>query len=172
MKSELPESKPDERLDMVGWYDPGQLIRTGIEVAISTLFGRHSDYRLTEALTTGGDRPPSDKPYFDHTFHYKVDGEHYVPDPARQCDELWIDYVGDVGDGWDSTYSVAHYLSRPELTFVTSTQGGEIRRRSGLSDSKPHRIQSAADRSVRDGPAHHAAPSSSHVCPSRQSRLV
>src|SRR6185436_15005925 len=38
--------------DMVGWYDPGQLMRTGVEVFFSTLFGRHSDFRLMEALTT------------------------------------------------------------------------------------------------------------------------
>ena len=30
---------------MVRWYDPGQLFRTGIEVVVSTLFGRHSDSR-------------------------------------------------------------------------------------------------------------------------------
>lgn len=41
----------DAQLPMVGWYDPAQLARTGIEVAISTVFGRHSDHRLVEALS-------------------------------------------------------------------------------------------------------------------------
>ena len=35
---------------MVGWYDPRQLARTAVEVAVSTIFGRHADYRITEAL--------------------------------------------------------------------------------------------------------------------------
>ena len=38
---------------MVGWFDPGPLFATGISVVISTLFGRHSDYRLLEALAAG-----------------------------------------------------------------------------------------------------------------------
>src|SRR3954467_6959691 len=37
---------------MVGWYDPGQLAQTAIQVAISTIFGRNADFRNTEALAT------------------------------------------------------------------------------------------------------------------------
>ena len=42
-------SSPTKK-SMVGWYAPGQLARTGVEVAISTIFGRHSDHRLVEAM--------------------------------------------------------------------------------------------------------------------------
>ncbi len=38
---------------MVGWFDPGPLLVTGFDVLVSTLFGRHSDYRLLEALAAG-----------------------------------------------------------------------------------------------------------------------
>ena len=37
---------------MVGWYDPRQLARTGVDVAVSTIFGKHADFRITEALVT------------------------------------------------------------------------------------------------------------------------
>ena len=37
-------------MPMVGWFDPGPLFATGFNVLVSTLFGRHSDYRLLEAL--------------------------------------------------------------------------------------------------------------------------
>ena len=45
---------------MVGWYAPSQLAKTGIEVAISTIFGRHSDHRLVEAMASGDDVPGED----------------------------------------------------------------------------------------------------------------
>lgn len=94
-------SKPEPRPGMVGWYDPGQLFRTGIAVAISTIFGRESDFRALEAFTK-----PQD-PFF--TCCTCQPGE-----PA------WIDYVGDTGDGWNSTYSVAYWVAQPELTVATS----------------------------------------------------
>ena len=37
---------------MVGWFDPRPLFTTALDVIVSTLFGRHSDYRLLEALVT------------------------------------------------------------------------------------------------------------------------
>jgi hypothetical protein len=75
----------------VGWYDPRQLATTGIAVAISTLFGRHADRRMLEAL----DAAPLD--YFDYS----------VDDAGRPRPELWLDYVADTGDGFDATYAVA-----------------------------------------------------------------
>src|SRR5205085_933929 len=32
-------------------------------------------------------------------------------------DEFWIDYIADVGDGWDSTYTMAYHLTQPQLNF-------------------------------------------------------
>src|SRR5690606_24602207 len=32
-----------------------------------------------------------------------------------QGDELWLDYVADLGDGFDATYSVAYLLAQSEL---------------------------------------------------------
>lgn len=97
--------------DMVGWYDPMQLFRTAIEVFFSTLFGRHSDYRLMEALTRGSDS------HFDFTQEWKQgDDNHDEPDIwGKPREDIWIDYVGDVGDGWNSTYAIAHCLAQPEL---------------------------------------------------------
>jgi len=85
-------------MPMVRWYDPLQLIRTGIDVAASTLFGRHSDFRLLEALAAP---------------EIRVDDYRNVG--ADQS--LWIDYVADAGDGWNSTYAIASALAQPALTF-------------------------------------------------------
>jgi hypothetical protein len=114
---------------MVGWYAPSQLAKTGVEVAISTIFGRHSDHRLVEAMASGDDVPgdyaPGDdaardaasgegpKPFYDYSHYHLDDGKILKRDLAHKRDSIWIDYVGDVGDGWNSTYAVAHYLADP-----------------------------------------------------------
>jgi hypothetical protein len=86
------------RKPMVGWYDPGQLIRTGSDVAASTLFGRHADFRLMEAVATP---------------NMPVD----VIDAAAD-EDVWIDYVADTGDGWNSTYAVAYHVAADTLRVV------------------------------------------------------
>lgn len=95
---------------MVGWYDPRQLAKTGVEVAVSTIFGRHSDHRLVEAMASGDDKDR----FYDYSSYYLDDGKDRVePDLAHPRSEMWIDYVGDTGDGWNSTYAVAYYLGEP-----------------------------------------------------------
>jgi hypothetical protein len=90
---------------MVAWYDPLQLLRTGLSVADSTLFGRHADFRLIEALGS-----PT------------IAIEDYTEGGTRK--EIWLDYVADVGDGWDSTYAVAYALAQAQLK-VNAPNGDE-----------------------------------------------
>lgn len=96
----------DRRRPMVAWFDPGPLITTAFDVLVSTLFGRHSDYRLLEALAT------ADQEEF---FDYSAD------EAGQPRTDLWFDYVADTGDGWNSTYAVAYWLTRPQLTAVDET---------------------------------------------------
>lgn len=77
---------------MVGWYDPGQLIATGIDVVISQIMGARVDYRLIESFS--GDQEI-----------YRYDGQQ----------EFWFDFIADLGDGWDSTYTMASLLAAEEL---------------------------------------------------------
>ncbi len=113
--------QPVQRSPMTGWYDPAQLMQTAAEVLISTIFGQHADHRLLEALSAGS----SDEQYYDYTCHLKDTRGSFVADPARPRQELWIDYVADLGDGWDSTYCVAYHLARPRLT-LTSSKGDSL----------------------------------------------
>lgn len=98
---------------MVGWYDPGQLARTAIQVAISTIFGRNSDRRLFESLAK---KEPA--------------GRNAGPDldvSETKGDDFWFDYIADVGDGFNSTYTMAYYLTEPTLPLGgENTKPGQI----------------------------------------------
>jgi hypothetical protein len=129
---ERADASSTNHAKMVGWYDPSVLVRTGIDTLVSTIFGRHSDYRLLEAINTGGEKKGS--VFYDFTHYYKVkteamssdkkeenwylldkDGE-YQKDKKRK--DIWIDYVADTGDGWNSTYAVAYTVSKRCLKNV------------------------------------------------------
>jgi hypothetical protein len=86
------------RLKMVEWYEGGQLIRTGLEVLISTYFSKHSDSRHLDGIST-------DKPLIDYR-----DPRYLAKDGS-----FWFDYASDTGDGWNSTYAIAYAISQPSL---------------------------------------------------------
>src|SRR6266852_6005830 len=87
-----------DRAKMVGWYDPGQLVKTGLNVAVSTIFGQYADHRLIEALATA-----KTSGYYDYTVHSSITaGNQIVDDPKSPRAEIWIDYAADVGEGWNS----------------------------------------------------------------------
>lgn len=92
------------RSRMVSWYDPAVLFRSGLRATLAKIFGRHSDRRLIEAL--GGQAQSA----FDY---------------SKETGDFWIDYVADLGDGWNSTYAVAYWLSQPELSLRTATATAE-----------------------------------------------
>lgn len=79
---------------MVRWFDPGQLVRTGTQTLLSTVFGAFADRRelqaaLGKAQAMGG---------------YRFNEG-----------QFWFDFVADTGDGFDSTYTIAYLLGRPDV---------------------------------------------------------
>jgi hypothetical protein len=96
---------------MVSWLDPLMLAKTGMRAAISSTIGKQADRRLLDALAA-----PEVEP--DTRFSTQ--------------EELWFDYVADLGDGWDSTYAVAQAVARPTLSLkdekgdTHETRGGEL----------------------------------------------
>ena len=95
------------RRAMVRWFDPHQLLDTARRVVLSGMFGSYTDQREVQGLI-----------------------------PATVADrsgtELWFDYVADLGDGWNSTYTVARLLATEELTLdwagrsYVTTRGGVL----------------------------------------------
>ena len=92
--SERPRSDADlgfVRRPMVRWFDPHQLVDTLARVVASGLWNSYADSRDIQALAASD--------VYDRS----------------ESSEIWVDYVSDLGDGFDSTYTVARTLAKEKL---------------------------------------------------------
>lgn len=106
--------RPRKPAPMVGWFDPPVLAQTALHMSAANIFGRHSDSRLIEALAS---QPQG---FFDYS---GVDG--------AASEDLWLDYVADIGDGWNPTHAIAGALARPTLEVAAKDGGPAQSTRSG-----------------------------------------
>lgn len=102
----------EARMPMVGWFDPRQLFSTGIKSLLSLIVGERSDRRIVQALASRRQE------YYDHSVHYRDSARGPQPLKDRPRDELWLDFVADTGDGWNSTYAVAYAAAQRSLTVA------------------------------------------------------
>lgn len=99
---------------MTGWFAPGLLMKLLGRVIISDLFGQYADRRLIVAALDSAqpaelfERAKKFLPGQDNaevwTFTPDADGA------------VWVDFVADLGDGFDATYAIASLLSQEKLT--------------------------------------------------------
>ncbi len=116
MENNANGAKPE----MVDWYNPSQLLNTAVKTTISTIVGENADPRLVTAAATGGK-------FFDYSHELLMGENGDFEESKEQRDEIWIDYVSDVGDGWNPTYSVAYSLARQTIDVSDKTlRRGEI----------------------------------------------
>ncbi|MDQ3886855.1 MAG: metallophosphoesterase, partial [Actinomycetota bacterium] len=88
----------------IRWLAPGELARTGVKVLLAGVFADYSDKReIPASLESGLLRAPLREP--------------------ETATELWIDFVADLGDGFDATSTVAHTIAADKL--VASDAGLE-----------------------------------------------
>ncbi|MGW5425312.1 hypothetical protein [Streptomyces sp. NPDC003943] len=89
--------------DQVRWLAPGELARTAVKVVLADVFAGYADKReFQKVLEADLLAAPLGRP------------------DAR---ELWIDYVADLGDGFDATASVAFAVAAEELGVATAAPG-------------------------------------------------
>src|SRR5262245_44701053 len=103
-----------ERQTFVRWFHPVELLRAGVYALLGGLFGSFADKREMQAALNSPQRSRLQQ-YAD-------------PSPAH---DFWFDYVADIGDGFNATYSIALLLARPSLTLNVdgqpqATQRGRI----------------------------------------------
>lgn len=92
---------------MTNWFSIGLLITTGLRTVLSSIFARFSDKRAILAASDQED-------------------ENITQWAAKGT--VRIDYVADLGDGWDSTYSVAWCLAQPDLTVTNGNKKEKLPR--------------------------------------------
>lgn len=100
---------------MVNWFDPQVLIQTGIRSWVSSTFGNYADRREMEAILDKDLDPNSFlKSIPNQEDQEKAQKDRYWTDTQNQ-DEIWLDFISDSGDGFDSTYAVAFAAAQSEL---------------------------------------------------------
>jgi hypothetical protein len=90
----------------VRWLSPGELWRAGIKVALSSVFASFADRREVQAA---------------------LPAKAMVVRGGADSD-LWFDFVADLGDGFDSTYSVAWLIGQLGLRLpgLDAEQGPDL----------------------------------------------
>jgi Calcineurin-like phosphoesterase len=109
--SELPIHNFKIYPRMAHWFSPVLLFKLLQNVILSSIFGSYADRRLLIAALDTTDRQKliQRAQETNHVLNKEPDGT------------LWLDFVADLGDGFDSTYSVATLLARKELLIGDKT---------------------------------------------------
>lgn len=97
----------NEYRGMVHWFSPIVLLKTAKKVVFSTLFGRYADRRLVHAAL--------DSPINTETLIEDYCGGLKGICGEKDSSEIWVDYVADIGDGFDSTYAIAYLIGQKSI---------------------------------------------------------
>lgn len=104
----LPKNINDwnEYQGMVHWFSPTVLLKTVKKVVTSTIFAQYADRRLVHASL--------------NIIDPKTVVENCCGGEKGICGEkndqpVWVDYVADLGDGFDSTYAIAYLIGQKEI---------------------------------------------------------
>jgi hypothetical protein len=103
---------------MTSWFRPDLLAKLLWRVIVSEMFGQYADRRLIVAALD----PISEKDLLQRARQFvpgaPMDNEDDRPPTLFDEDDqkaVWIDFVADLGDGFDATYAIASLLSQEKL---------------------------------------------------------
>lgn len=102
---------------MVVWYGPTALYATGMRTIISGIFGQYADQRILQWATDQAPAKELAARYDYSTWAKPEDGG-----------AVWVDYVADAGDGFDSAFAIASLVAAPHLDIEGAgrLEGGKI----------------------------------------------
>jgi len=107
MKVRRDLNNKDDYRDMVHWFSPLVLLKTLEKVLPSTMFARYADRRLVHAAL---DLPLDEE----NLIKSRCGGAKGICGD-KESSEIWVDYVADLGDGFDSTYAIAYLIGQKEI---------------------------------------------------------
>lgn len=95
---------------MTNWYDPRQLAATAMKALVSGTFASYADKRELQAALGTGKNP--------------VDSS-TDEDSGEILKEIWIDFISDTGDGFNSTYTVADLVAQSLKVKLNPNYAGD-----------------------------------------------
>lgn len=120
-KSDSPEHLGFRKMAMVDWLGPVTLAKSGIKAVVAAMFGVFADKREIQAALYPIRREKRSSPLEGKPPESEPPTEYA---PKYEGSEMWVDYVADLGDGFDPTYAIAWLLSREELILLDAE--GEV----------------------------------------------
>ena len=122
---------------MVDWYDPSLLAGIGLREVISGTMGQYADQRQMQAATDQVANEDNLAHRYDYSgakcINAQCTGLHPSDDhsvvwnaeaPGTQPSEYWVDYISDLGDGFEATYAMASLMA-PDTLDVGGCEGAE-----------------------------------------------
>lgn len=112
-RNSLPPPRLSDLPWMTPWYGPKALAQTGIRAMTSQVISGYADQRILQAAIDNIQAP-------DLVARYDYSSLRTPPDNLRKLEldangALWIDYMADTGDGFDSTFSMASLLAQQQI---------------------------------------------------------
>ncbi len=103
-----------ERQPMVNWFSPRTLYDAAIAKVKSEMFGKFADRRLIHAALDEIKLREENN----QTREYDLTGDFSDKDIENNKTDnkgIWIDYVADLGDGFNPTYAIAYLLAQDNI---------------------------------------------------------
>lgn len=99
------KENPYKKARMTNWFQPSMLLNIALKSVISGTFGNYADRRELQAALGSKDE--------------QNDPSLLRKRLINEKNEIWVDFICDTGDGFNSTYSVAYTAARKNLTVQT-----------------------------------------------------
>jgi hypothetical protein len=99
------KEKPYKKARMTNWFQPSMLLNVALKSVISGTFGNYADRRELQAALSNKDED--------------AEPERLRKRLATGKKEIWVDFICDTGDGFNSTFSVARKAAQKNLILQT-----------------------------------------------------
>ncbi len=98
---------------MVDWFDPHLLAKVGVRSVLSATIGSYTDQRLIQAATD-----PATEDELKARYDYSGTGQPSAALTPDTTGAIWVDYIADLGDGFEPTYAMAYLMAADRLTVA------------------------------------------------------
>lgn len=129
-KAKIKALRAGELPQMVDWFDPLLLVKVGIRTVLSKTIGDYADQRPMQAA--------HDDPENEDDLCLRHDYRKIIPHmtAAAAIDDfgadknltfdadgaLWVDFIADLGDGYEATYAMAYMIAQSQLEVAAPSK--------------------------------------------------